>query len=184
MFIFIFSMYFGGGLIPTYLVVKQLGLVDNPLVMVIMGSLNIFNLIISRTFFESTIPAELHEAAKIDGCSDFQFFIKVALPVSQAIVAVMCIYFAVAQWNSYFTALIYLNSSEWYPLQLILREILVQTQQMASSIQDIDTLGDRDKIASLVRFGVIIVSSVPMLILYPFLQKYFVQGVMIGSIKG
>lgn len=181
MILFVISMFFSGGLIPLYLVVKEIGLINHPMVMVIFGSLNVFYLILTRTFFQTTIPEELVEAAKMDGCSNWVFFTRIVLPVSKAIIAVMLIYYAVHQWNSYFIALIFLNESKYYPLQIILRDILVQSQQMQ---MDIESIGESDQIAGLVRFGLIIVSSLPMLVLYPFMQKYFVKGVMLGSVKG
>jgi len=182
LFIFIFTMYFNGGLIPTYIVMKKIQLVGNPVIMILMNSLIVFYVFIAKTYFETTIPEELIESAKLDGCSNWTFFIKIALPLSQAIVAVILLYYAVIQWNSYFTALIYLNKPNQYPLQIVLRDILVQSQQAVQT--SIEVKDDLEKIAGLVKFGVIVVSAVPMLILYPFLQRYFVEGVMIGSVKG
>ena len=184
MLVYIFTMYFSGGLIPTYLVVRNLGLTNNPAVIVILGMLSVYNMIIARTYFEYTIPDELLEAAKIDGCSNQLFFVKIVLPLSQAITAVIALYYAVAQWNGFFNALIYLSSERYFPLQLILRDILISSQHLAADVTDMENLALQQRIAETVKYGVIVVASVPVLILYPFLQRYFVRGVMIGSIKG
>lgn len=184
MMFYIFAMYFSGGLIPTYLVVKKLHLLNNPLVMMVMGSLSIYYLIICRTFFESTVSEELYDAARIDGSDTTHFFVRIVLPLSKAIIAVMALFYAIGQWNSYFTALIYLNDKKYYPLQIILRDILVKSQKLQEQITDVHAIGLSDQIAELVKYGLIIVSIIPVMILYPFLQKYFIQGMMIGSVKG
>lgn len=172
-----FTMFFSGGLIPHYLVVQKLGLVDTRWALVIPAAISTYNLILVRTFFEN-IPEELHEAAKIDGSSEGVSFLRIVLPLSKPILAVMVLYYAVAHWNSYFNALIYLNNSKLYPLQMILRKILIQ---LDVSDMTNDTAGEL--IGETVRYASIIVSTVPILCLYPFLQKYFVKGVMIGAIK-
>lgn len=182
--IFVFTMYFSGGLIPTYMIVKNIGLTNTPFVMMILGSVSVFNIIITRTFFQSTVPKELLEAAFIDGCGNGIFFFKIALPLSKSIVAVISLYYAVGHWNAFFNALIYLNEQKLYPLQLILREILFQNQTAQMDNADPDAIAQLMKVAATIKYGVIIVSSLPVLVLYPFLQKYFVKGVMIGSIKG
>lgn len=182
--LFIFTMYFGGGLIPTYLVVQSLHLVNTRWVLMILGSVSVYNIIIARTFFKSTIPKELLEAAAIDGCGNGRAFVQVVLPLSKAILAVIALYYAVGHWNSFFNALIYVNEEHLYPLQLILREILFMNQSAQLSGMDPDAMATMMRIAATIKYGVIIVSSLPMLILYPFLQKYFVKGVMIGSVKG
>ncbi len=184
MLVFIATMYFNGGLIPTYLVVRQLHLVNNPMVIIIMGSLSVYYTIITRMFFEGIVSEELRDAALVDGCNEAQFFTKIVLPLSKAIIAVMALYYVVMQWNSYFNALIYLNDSKYYPLQLVLRNILINSQRLQEQIIDLHSIGQEEKIADLIKYGVIIVSSLPVLILYPFVQKFFVQGIMIGSIKG
>lgn len=180
----IFTKYFSGGLIPTYLVVKGLHLVDTPYVLMIMGSFSVFNLILCRTFFINTLPLELQEAAEIDGCGIFQYFIKIVLPLSKAIIAIMALYYAVGHWNSFFNGLIYVTDTKLYPLQVILRDILISGQSVDPSSMDPDALEMMKQIARTIKYGVMIVSSLPVLIMYPFVQKYFVKGVMIGSVKG
>ncbi len=184
MLIYIFTMYFSGGLIPTYLVVKQLGLIGSPWVVILMGSVSVYNIIIARSFFQETIPTELYEAASIDGCGNLRFFLQIVLPLSGAILAVLALYYAVAQWNGYFNALIYLNKQVYFPLQLILREILISSSTVMSDVADVDAVQEMQRIAATVKYGVIVVATIPMLLLYPFIQKYFVKGVMIGSVKG
>ncbi len=180
----IVTKYFSGGLIPTYLVVKALHLVDTPYVLMILGSFNVFNLILCRTFFVNTMPIELQEAAELDGCNLFQYFWKVVLPLSKAIIAIMVLYYAVGHWNSFFNALIYVNDSKLYPLQLILRDILIQGQSVDITVTDPEQLEMMRQIAKTIKYGVIIVSSLPVLVMYPFVQKHFVKGVMVGSVKG
>lgn len=183
--IFVFTMYFNGGLIPMYLCVSQLGLIDTQWVLVILGSFSTFNLIICRTFFESTIPVELQEAAEIDGCTIPHFFVSIVLPLSKAIIAIMILYYAVGHWNDFFNALIYTNRQEYQPLQLVMREILIQGQTVnPTSVMDPEEMMRMEQIGRSIKYGAIIVSTVPMMIFYPFVQKYFVKGVMIGSIKG
>ncbi len=180
----IVTKYFSGGLIPTYLIVKALRLVDTPYVLMILGSFNVFNLILCRTFFVNTLPLELQEAAELDGCNIFQYFWKVVLPLSKSIIAIMVLYYAVGHWNSFFNALIYVNDSKLYPLQLILRDILIQGQSIDISVTDPEQIEMMRQIAMTIKYGVIIVSSLPVLVMYPFVQKHFVKGVMIGSVKG
>lgn len=180
----VFTKYFSGGLIPTYLVVKRLHLVNTPYVLMIMGSFSVFNLILCRTFFINTLPQELQEAAEIDGCTIFQYFVKIVLPLSKAIIAIMALYYAVGHWNSFFNGLIYVTDIKLYPLQVILRDILISGQSVDPSSMDPDALEMMKQIARTIKYGVMIVSSLPVLIMYPFVQKYFVKGVMIGSVKG
>lgn len=180
----IVTKYFSGGLIPTYLVVKGLGLVNTPYVLMILGSFSVFNLILCRTYFLNTMPIELQEAAEIDGCGIFQYFLKVVIPLSKSIIAIMVLYYAVGHWNSFFNGLIYVTDSDLYPLQLILRDILITGQSVDPSTVDPDSLELMKQIARTIQYGVIIVSSLPVLVLYPFVQKHFVKGVMIGSVKG
>ena len=184
MLLYVFTMYFNGGLIPTYLVVKQLGLMGSPWVVILLGSVSVYNIIIARSFFTNNIPPELFEAASIDGCGNGRFFISIVVPLSKSIIAVLALYYAVAQWNGYFNALVYLNRQEQYPLQLILREILISSQMVQADVSDLDAIQEMQRIAATVKYGVIVVASVPMLIIYPLVQKYFVKGVMIGSVKG
>jgi putative aldouronate transport system permease protein len=184
MFLFLMTMFFSGGLIPTYLVVKNLGLLNTMWALILPKAVAVWNVIVAKTFFESTIPGELLEASRIDGCNDVKFFWKIVLPLSKPIVAVMVLFYAVGHWNSYFDALIYLNNENLYPLQLILRNILIQNQASTMMISDLDSLAAKQRVSELIKYGVIIVSSLPLLIIYPFVQKYFVKGVMIGGIKG
>lgn len=180
----IVTKYFSGGLIPTYLVVKKLGLVNTPYVLMILGSFSVFNLILCRTYFLNTMPIELQEAAEIDGCGIFQYFMKIVIPLSKSIIAIMVLYYAVGHWNSFFNGLIYVTDSDLYPLQLILRDILITGQSVDPSTVDPESLELMKQIARTIQYGVIIVSSLPVLVLYPFVQKHFVKGVMIGSVKG
>lgn len=181
--ILVFTMYFSGGLIPLYMVVKSLGLINTPIVLVIMGSFSAYNAVITRTFFLEKIPPDLYEAASLDGCGNIGFFFKIVLPVSKEIVAVIALFYAVGHWNSYFNALIYVNDQNLYSLQLILREMLI-TSQAVSGANTAEDLIEIQKVAETIKYGVVIVSSLPVLILYPLLRRFFVQGVMIGSIKG
>lgn len=183
--IFMFTMFFSGGTIPIYLLIKNMGMLDTMWALILPGSVSIYNMIVARTFFHNTIPYEMQEAAKIDGANDFTIFFYLILPLSKAIVAVLALYYAVEMWNSYFNALLYLNSASKYPLQLVLREILFRSESLASSTElDVLSYEELNRQAQLLRYVVMIVGSVPMLIAYPFVQRYFVQGVMIGSIKG
>lgn len=186
--LFLITMFFNGGLIPTYLLVKSLGLIDKRAMLIIGNLTAAYYVFIARTFFSTTIPDEIEDSSKIDGCSNWRLFIKIVLPLSKPIIAVLGMYFAVTHWNSYFGAMIYLKNRSLYPLQLILREILIQSKvaaEMAMFDADIAlTLAEQAKIAELLKYTSIIVSTIPMLILYVSLQKYFVQGIMIGAIKG
>ena len=185
---FVLTMFFGGGLIPTYLVVKNLGLIDTIWAMLLPNAAAVYNIIIARVFFEVTIPKELEESATIDGATNFKMFFKVILPLSAPIIAVMALFYGVAHWNGYFNALIYLSDRNLYPLQLVLREILVlqemssQNINMSSSMAVV--LHSKQQLASIIKYGVMIVSTLPIIIMYPFMQRHFVKGVMIGSLKG
>ncbi len=180
----VFTMFFNGGMIPTYMVVDQLHLIDTVWAMILPTAVQVWNLMIARSFFETTIPPELLDAAMIDGCRTLRFFTQIVLPVSKAVVAVMILFYAISHWNTFFNALIYLESEAKYPLQIILRNILIQNQPNANMMDDVAGLIERQKAAELIKYGVIVVASVPVLILYPFIQKYFVTGIMVGSIKG
>lgn len=181
-FIFLFTMFFSGGLVPTYMVLRSFNLINSFWIFIVPFALNVYNMIITRTFFQSTIPEDLLEAARLDGCSYTYFFIRIVLPLSKAIIAVMALYYAVAQWNDYFRAMVFAPKKELVPLQLVLREILItnQQQQMQAGM---DT-ASRQRLADVVKYALILVSTVPVMLVYPFLQKYFSQGVMIGAIKG
>ena len=180
---------FRRGLIPSYLLVKDLGMVNSMWALILPGAASIWNIIVSRTFFQSTIPKELQEAAHIDGCTNFRLFVKIVLPLSMPIIAVMALFYGVGHWNSYFSAMIYLNDAAKYPLQLFLRQILVLQEMAAQGGGAIDAssaaaMNSKAEIAALVKYAVIIVATLPVIAVYPFLQRYFVQGVMIGSVKG
>ncbi len=185
--LFLIPMFFGGGLVPTYLWMRDLGLLNKPIILVLMGSVSMYNIIITRTFLDSNIPSELLDSARIDGCNNVNYFTRIVLPLSKAIIAVLFVFGIVAQWNSFFNALIYINNRKYYPLQLVLREILsAQTsmmQQMEMGLLNEDNMKQL-LLAESMKYGVIIVSSIPMMLVYPFAQKYFIKGIMIGSIKG
>ena len=183
-FIFTFTMIFGGGLIPSYLLNKDLGLVNTFWVMIIPGAMAVYQMILARTFIANTIPEDLIESAKLDGCSDIRFFWQFVLPLSQAVIAVIALQYAVGHWNSYFNAMIYLQNNKLYPLQIFLREILIMSQMDSSDFMDDETAVAIQGMAELIKYALIVVSTAPILCLYPFLQKYFVKGVMIGSLKG
>lgn len=184
-FFMAFTMWFSGGLIPTFLIVYKLKLVDKPIVMVIVGAISMFNTIICRTYIQSSIPFELQEAAKSDGCSDFGIAFRIVLPLSKPIIAILVLYYGLTHWNNYFNALIYLNKRQYQPLQIFLREILVQNQTIElNDPTDLESAIVRAHIAQVMKYSLIVVASLPMLMLYPFVQKYFVKGVMIGAIKG
>jgi putative aldouronate transport system permease protein len=185
--IFVFTMFFSGGMIPTYMVVRNLHLINTPFVLVIIGAINVYNLIITRTFLESSIPYEFYEAAIIDGCSHFKYFFAVIVPLSKAVVSVILLYYAVGHWNEYFSALLYLNSDNLRPLQIILRNILIMNDTFQGGISSSMAGGYGNELLEYVdqiKFAIIIVSTLPILCVYPFIQKYFEKGVMIGAIKG
>jgi putative aldouronate transport system permease protein len=183
--LFLFTMMFSGGLIPTYLLVKNLRMIDSMWAIILPGSVSAYNMIIARTFFKQTIPKELLEASEMDGCSDFRFFTQIVIPLSKPIVAVLCLWVAVALWNSYFNPMIYINTVEKYPLQLVLRKILLMSQvDLTSTTVDPVKIAKNRYLSEMLKYGTIIVSSLPLMIVYPFVQKYFVKGVMIGSVKG
>lgn len=183
MFLITFTLIFSGGLIPTYLVVKDLGMIDTRWALLIPQAVAAFQVIIARTFFRSAIPDELVEAAELDGCNDLQFLWSVVLPLSKPIIAVLALMYAVSQWNGYFDALIYLKSSELQPLQLVLRNILI-LNTTSSGTMDPAAMAQRRQLADLLKYCLVVVGSVPVLMIYPFVQRYFVKGMLIGSIKG
>lgn len=181
--LFTFTMFFSGGIIPLYIVVNRLHIYDTVWAMVLPTAVSVYNLIVCRSFFESGVPEELLEASKLDGASDFQFFFQVVIPISKSILAVMVLFYATALWNSYFNALMFLGAQDKMPLQVILRNLVLSNQ--ASSVMSSGTeMIERAKLAEQLKYGVIVVSSVPLLVIYPFVQKYFVKGVMIGAVKG
>ena len=179
----LFTMYFNGGMVPTYLLVRNLGMYNTVWALLIPAAISTYNLIVAKTFFENSIPGELYESATLDGCGNISMLLKIVIPLSKAIIAVLILYYAVGIWNAYFDALIYLKDDNKYPLQIILRNILLlgQTEQMGTN--DIG-MAEKIKMSEAIKYSAIVVSSIPMLIIYPFVQKYFVKGVMIGAIKG
>ena len=183
MAIFAFTMFFGGGMIPTFLLVRNLGLIDTRWAMVIPGGASVFNIIVMRTFFQNTIPDELLESAKMDGCPDFTFVLKVVIPLSGPIIAVQALFYGLGQWNGFFSALLYLRSSELFPLQLVLRNILIMGD-MGEGIIDLAVDAQREWLVALMRYSLIVVSSLPFMLFYPFVQKFFVKGMLVGAIKG
>ena len=184
MFLFTFTMFFSGGMIPNFLLMRQLGLLNTRLVLIIPPMIGVYNMIIARTFIQSSIPNELLEASQIDGCSDARYFFQIVVPLSKAVIAVLVLYYGVANWNSYFPALLYLNNRNLYPLQMFLRQILIMNSVNATDFTDPEMFEQIQGMAELLKYALIVVGSIPVIILYPAIQKYFAQGVMIGSIKG
>ncbi|MDU2239351.1 MAG: carbohydrate ABC transporter permease [Paenibacillus sp.] len=182
MMVITFTMIFSGGLIPTYMVVKGLDLIDTRWALLIPNAIWVWQVIIARSFFHSSIPEELLEASEIDGCSDLRFIWSVVLPLSKPIIAVLVLMYAVGQWNAYFDALIYLKSADLFPLQLILRSIIIQNN--SGSNMDAMAIVEKQQLAELLKYSLIVVATLPVLIIYPFVQRYFVQGMLVGSVKG
>ncbi len=183
-FAFVFTMLFSGGLIPTYMVVRDLGMLNTRWAMILPTGIGPFNLLIAITFFRTTIPPELNEAARIDGASDFRIFLSIILPLARPIIAVLTLFYAVnTHWNTYFQALIYLKDQDLFPLQIVLREILIQNSIDASMLIDIEDLVAREGLRELLKYSLIVVASVPVMLIYPFVQRHFVKGMMIGSVK-
>ena len=187
-FFFIFTMFFNGGLIPTFLVMRDIGLYDNPLILILSGCVSVWNLMVARTFIQTTIPNELHEAATLDGATHLSYFLRIVLPLCGTIIAVLCVYYGVAKWNDYFTGLVYIRNRAYLPLQTILREILASLQVDASSYLasggDALELSSAMRTAQVAKYCIIVISTGPVILLYIFMQKYFVKGVMVGSLKG
>ena len=181
--LFTFTMIFSGGMIPNYLLMKNLKILNTVWCMLLPGAISAYNLIVAKTFIENSIPGDLLEAARIDGCSDVRFFFSIVLPLSKAILAVLLLMYAAAHWNAYFNAFLYLTDKKLYPLQIFLRQILVQSN-MSADMLDPEAMAQMQTLQQILKYAVIVVSTAPMLCLYPFVQKYFRQGVMIGSIKG
>ena len=183
------TMFLSGGLIPSYLLIRSLGMLNTVWALVIPGAVYVYNVVVTRTFFQTTIPREMEEAAIVDGCSDFRLFMQIVLPLSTPIIAVMALFYGVGHWNSFFSALIYLSDKSMYPLQMILREILILQDMSSNTVSNVTSemasmLYSKQQLAEVIKYGVMIVSSLPVIIVYPFLQKYFVKGMMVGSIKG
>lgn len=179
----IFTLFFGGGLIPTYMLVRSLGMLNTVWAMVIPGVVSVWNVIIARTYFQTTVPGELLDAALIDGCSNIGYFVRILVPLAKPLTAVLVLFTVVGQWNSYFDALIYLDDRTLYPLQLVLREFLIQSQPTTGMNTDIATYSAQLRLSEMIKYAVIIVSALPLLILYPFLQRFFVSGMLVGSLK-
>lgn len=182
----IFTMVFNAGLIPNYLLVKSLGIMDTRAVMILPKSLDVWNVMIAITYFRTTIPKELLEASQIDGCDNFKFIRRIVLPLSKPILAVITLFYAVGHWNTFFDAMIYLKSANLRPIQLVLREILVNNKISLDMISNMDpqSLAAKENLAVLLKYSLIVVSSLPLMLLYPFIQKHFVKGIMVGSVKG
>ena len=190
--LFVITMYFSGGLLPTYIVVKGMGLVNKPITMVVLGCFSVHNMIVARTYFQSSIDNSLYEAAEMDGCSQIGQFLKIALPLAKPTIAVIALYYAVAEWNGFMQGLIYINKSEYFPLQLVLRNILIENESLLGMVES-GELTDAEEIAyaiwqsrltEVMKYGIIFISALPMLIIYPIVQKHFVKGVMVGALKG
>ncbi|MPY16750.1 carbohydrate ABC transporter permease [Paenibacillus glucanolyticus] len=184
MALLVFTMFFSGGLIPTYLLIKNLGMLNTLWVMIIPNAVSIWNIIIMRTFFQQSIPGELQEAATIDGCSNIKILTRIILPLSMPIIAVTILFYAVGHWNAFFNALLYLSDKDKFPLQLILREILIQGQTNDMVKMSTESAIKQQREVEGIKYAVLVVANIPVLALYPFLQRYFVKGVMIGAIKG
>lgn len=181
--IFMITMFFGGGLVPTYLLIGNLGLLDSMWAVILPGAFSVWNMTIARTYYRG-IPSELREAADVDGADELVYYFKILLPVCTPIIAVLALWQFVAMWNSYFDAMIYLNSSAKQPLQLVLRAILIQSKPEPGMVSDIQSTAQRAQLAELLKYATIIISSLPLLVMYPFFQKYFDSGIMAGSVKG
>ncbi|WP_169083928.1 carbohydrate ABC transporter permease [Paenibacillus sp. PL91] len=184
MFLLVFTTMFSGGLIPGYLIVKDLNMLNTVWAMVLPGALSVWNVIITRTYFQTSIPPEMLEAAQMDGCNDFKFVWKIIIPLSGPIIAVITLFYAVGHWNQYFSALIFLDRQHMYPLQIILRDILIQNDVSALMLSDVENAARREALRVLLKYSLIVVSTLPLMLVYPFVQKHFVKGVMIGSLKG
>jgi len=179
-----FTMLFSGGLIPSFLLIRSLGMFNTYWAIIIPGAVGVYNVIVARTFFRSNIPQDLLEAAIIDGCSDFRFLLKVVIPLSAPIIAVLTMFYAVGHWNSYFNAMIYLRDPAKHTLQLVLRDILILNQMGDDMLGDVSVRARQEGLAQLLKYSLMVVASLPMLIMYPFIQKHFVKGIMVGAIKG
>lgn len=186
MFIFMFTMWFGGGLVPTYILMTNLGLINNRLSVLLTGLVSISNMVVMRSFFRSSIPGDLHDAARVDGISDIGYLVKIVLPLSKAIFSVVTLYYAVAHWNAYFSAMIYLRDPSMITLQQVLKDLLAQANPSVEDVQGLtaEEISQMQYSADLMKYSLIVVSSAPILCAYPFVQKYFEKGVMIGSVKG
>jgi len=188
---FVIPMFISGGLLPFYITVKNMGLLNKPYSLILIGGVSIYNVVVTRTYFQSSIPDSLYDAAKIDGCSDFGQFFKIALPLAKPIIAVIALYYAVGRWNDYFNAMIFLTDDKYYTLQLVLKNILLENQNRMvalsgslASTEELAYMAKQAYMAEAMKYAIIFIAALPMLIIYPFVQKYFVKGVMIGAVKG
>lgn len=181
--LFAFTMFFSGGMIPTYMVIKKLGMLNTAWSMLLPGACSVYNIIVTKTYMETNIPSDLIDASVIDGCNDFQTFFRVVLPLSKPIIAVMTLFYAIGHWNSYFDALLYLDDPAKYPLQLVLRELLLQNQTSSMAGSMGSSIAEQAQLAEQMKYGVIIVACIPMMMMFPFVIKHFKKGVMVGSIK-
>lgn len=182
--LFTFTMMFSGGLIPMFLWIQKLHLYNSYWALILPGAVGVYNMIIARTFFQTSIPYDLYESASLDGCSDVRYLLSIVIPLAKPILAVLVMYYGVGYWNQYFNAMIYLADADKMPLQVVLRNIILQNQIDPSTMVDVDQMLQKQGLSELLKYSLIVVSSVPMLILYPFIQKHFVKGVMIGALKG
>ncbi len=182
--VFVFTMYFSGGLVPSYILVNKLGLINSPLAMIIPTAMSTYNMIICRTYMQNSIPDELYEAGQIDGCTPWIYLKKVVIPLCKPIIAVLILYYGVAKWNNYFDAMLYLKKDSLQPLTIVMREILIQNKIDYTMIRDAKTASELQGLTQLLKYSTIVVASIPVLIIYPFVQKHFVKGVMIGAVKG
>ena len=179
----IITMFFGGGLIPYYLICSELGLVDNPLILIIGGGVSVYNVFMCKSFFQTNVPKEVIEASEIDGCGELRTFFDIVIPLSKSIISVMILFYAVGHWNNYMDALIFISDEKYYPLQLVLKNILISAESQSNSGASSETILEQLKIANQIKYSSIIVSSLPIIIIYPFIEKYFDQGVLVGSFK-
>ena len=184
MLMFTFTMFFSGGIIPNYILMRSLGFINTIWAIILPGAIGTYNLIVARTFIQNSIPVELLEASMMDGCSDFKYFIKIVIPLSKAVIAVLILFYGVALWNQYFNAMIYLSDRNMLPLTIYLKEILLSSQIDPSTLTDPESAEALISLANVIKYALIVVSMIPVLMIYPFIQKYFVKGVMIGSVKG
>ena len=191
MMLFVFTMYFGGGMIPAYIQMKQLHLINTPWIMIIGGGLSVYNVVVTRTYFQTNIPESLYEAARIDGANEFTIFFRFVLQLSAPIIAVITLYYAVGHWSSYFSAMIYLTDTDLHPLQLVLRKILILNEkayelalESGESGEGLMAAAKQAEIAITMKYSLVFIASLPMLIMYPFVQKYFIKGIIVGYLKG
>ena len=184
MLLFTFTMFFSGGMIPAYMLIRNLRMLNTPWALIIPGAIGVYNMIIAKTFIQNSIPSEMLDAAKIDGCSDIYYYLRIVIPLSKAIIAVLVLFYGVGHWNAYFNAMIYLHTKNLYPLTIVLRDILMASQIDPSTVSDPELQMRLAESAAVIKYALIMVTVIPVIAIYPFVQKYFVKGVMIGSIKG